>query len=137
MGDFVHLQVPQVDRAPLGSPTLALLVIEHNDTTGMSRLATKHGVLDVMVGAEQILKKGVNNTYEEAGEICLLWLDGKLEKKSFRQLVTAGCPFGGQGKTKCTCKKGCQDSRCACRQAGYKCNSSCTCNRLGNCTNLS
>lgn len=136
VGDWVHIRVPDVDRAPLGSPTLVLLVIEHHPQTGMSRLASKHGVLSIMMGAEQIFQKGISQDDGAAEEVFALWLDDRLEKKSFRQLVAAACPFGGQGKSKCMCKKGCKTQACKCRQAGFKCNSACHCNKLGNCSNL-
>ena len=136
VGDWVKVRVPKGDRSSVGPCLLTMLVVQRNDGTGMYRLATQDGILNVMVDSPQIYKKSQS---EGAGGAAVMeaWTQGIMKKLPLRSLCKKADPFGGQGKNKCGCKKGCKGGRCACRAARRECNSSCHCNLLGNCHNSS
>ena len=137
VGTWVYIQVPKVDQSVLGGRLLRLVIVEAHDDTGMYRLASEHGVLRCMVDARQIFKPAIKQT--PADGIMEAWRGGRLKKKALRALHNAVDAFGGQGKQKCNCTKGCKGMSCGCRKArpSAQCSSACHCNKLGNCHNNS
>ena len=133
----MYVEVPKVDRSALGAQLLKLVIVEAHDETGMYRLASQHGVLQKMVDGRQIYKP--SDTQEGADAIFQAWRAGTLKKKPLRTLCNKVDMFGGQGKRKCSCTKGCKTMSCGCRSGrpSAQCNSACHCNKLGNCHNSS
>ena len=135
VGAWVMIRVHSGDRSSLGKALLRMLVVEYHEVTGFYRLAHEHGVLERMVLSNQIFKN--SNSQADTDGIMQSFKNGQLNKISIRSLAKKVCPWGGQGKMKCLCRKGCKGQQCSCRKANRECNSSCTCNVLGNCHNTS
>ena len=88
----MKVRVPKGDRSSVGPCLLTLLVVQRNDGTGMYRLATQDGILNVMVDSPQIFKKSQR---EGAGGAAVMeaWAQGSLKKLPLRSLSKKGDPF--------------------------------------------
>ncbi|GBN67396.1 KRAB-A domain-containing protein 2 [Araneus ventricosus] len=115
IGDTVRIQVPDVDRGRTdGRKVLAVVVgIEDSD---FYKLANKNGTLKQLYTRNQFV------TCKEK----LLSIDEiSSQEMSLREAAAANSRSGGQGYTRCQCKRKCSTTKCNCKSKGLLCNSKC------------
>ena len=111
-GDNATLKVPEFDRGPSDPRNLLVVIMDREDelyTVGCQQgtLRTKYTAADLEVVSEKLL------TIDEVPELTL----------PLSTAISKGT--GGQGYTKCACKKSCATNRCSCTKHKMKCNSRC------------
>ncbi|GFU52350.1 KRAB-A domain-containing protein 2 [Nephila pilipes] len=114
IGDTVRIQILDVDRGRTDNRNmLAVVGIEDSN---FNKLANENGTLKQLYTRNQ-------------SEICnekLLSIDKiSFQEILLREAAAANSRSGGQGYTRCQCKRKCSTNKCSCKSKGLLCNSKC------------
>jgi hypothetical protein len=115
IGDTVRIQVPDVDRGRT-DPRNVLAVVAGIENSDFYRLANKHGTL------KQLFTR---NQFAICKEKLLSMDEVSTQEMSLREAASANSKSGGQGYTRCNCKRKCSTAKCSCKNKGLLCNSKC------------
>jgi hypothetical protein len=115
IGDTVRIQVPDVDRGRT-DPRNVLAVVVGIENSDFYRLANKHGTL------KQLFTR---NQFAICKEKLLSMDEVSTQEMSLREAASANSKSGGQGYTRCNCKRKCSTAKCSCKNKGLLCNSKC------------
>ena len=122
--DIVLVSVDKVDRGkcdPRRIPGVVVNATAHEKY----HIACKGGCLKSCLSRGDLVVEA-SKTADSYGLGDLLRVDWTtLKKISIREAAANYSPVGGQGMVHCTCKTDCAGNRCACKKAGYVCNSRC------------
>ena len=123
IGAIVTVEVPKVDRGKTDPRNIQGVVVEATEHDNY-RIGVKGGVLQNCFFRGQ-LKHNITATPTSTNlqEILDTWSTAK--KIGIREALRWLSPTGGQGFTKCNCKKSCFSNACACYKAKRLCNSRC------------
>jgi hypothetical protein len=115
IGDTVRIQVPDVDRGRT-DPRNVLAVVVGIEDSDFYRLANKHGTL------KQLFTR---NQFAICKEKLLSMDEVSTQEISLREAASANSKSGGQGYTRCNCKRKCSTAKCSCKNKRLLCNSKC------------
>jgi hypothetical protein len=115
IGDTVRIQVPDVDSGRT-DPRNVLAVVAGIEDSDFYRLANKHGTL------KQLFTR---NQFAICKEKLLSMDEVSTQEMSLREAASANSKSGGQGYTRCNCKRKCSTAKCSCKNKGLLCNSKC------------
>eukprot|EP01052_Picozoa_sp_SAG31_P033683 SAG31_NODE_3839_length_3829_cov_11.012601_2_plen_335_part_00 len=135
-GLVVRHRISIHDRAKT-DPSTMLCVVVAQPGAHVYTVATKAGVLQQNINKTYLTTPNpeVNPSSVMLDGVLESYNSGQLKKKlSLREFARSNSLVGGAGRIKCCCRVG-DCSSCKCRQAGYKCNSSCACAKHSNCKN--
>ncbi|KAJ8961455.1 hypothetical protein NQ318_014703 [Aromia moschata] len=108
IGDTVRIQVPDIDRGRT-DPRNVLAVVVGIEDSDFYKLATKDGTLKQLFTRNQFV-------------ICKeKLLDISTREISLREAAFANSRSGGQGYTRCNCKKKCPTTKCSCKSSCDSC----------------
>ncbi|XP_046987116.1 uncharacterized protein LOC124575152 [Schistocerca americana] len=104
--DNVRIQVPDVDRGHTGSQSVLAVVVGIEDSD-FYKLTNKNSTLKQLYTCNQFI-------------ICkekLLSVDEiSFQEMSLREAAAANSRSGGQGYTRCHCKRKCSTNKCSCKK---------------------
>lgn len=126
MGDNVCLRIPKIDCTSTDLHRLPCVVICLGVKCFLYRLRCEYGVLDTCYPESEL--EAYNSSLEL--ETCDFQSLPKISLGEASKLANPANSFYG---TFCSCKKGCLQQRCSCRQAGKPCTTWCHSGR--SCTN--
>ena len=113
IGDTVRIQVPDVNCGRTDNRNMLAVVVGIEDSD-FYKLANENGTLKQLYTRNQFV-------------ICkekLLSIDEvHFQEISLREAAAANSRSGGQGYTRCHCKRKCSTNKCSCKSKGLLCNS--------------
>ena len=115
IGDSVRIQVPDVDRGRTDSRNVLAVVVGIEDSD-FYKLANKNGTLKQLY---------TRNQFVISKEKLLSINEISAQEISLREAAAANSRSGGQGYTRCHCKRKCSTNKCSCKSKGLLCNSKC------------
>nr|XP_012151860.1 PREDICTED: uncharacterized protein LOC105663967 [Megachile rotundata] len=115
IGDTVRIQVPDVDRGRTDSRNVLAVVIGIEDSD-FYKLANKNGTLRQLY---------TRNQFAICKEKLLSIDEISFQEISLREAAATNSRSGGQGYTRCNCKRKCSTNKCSCKSKGLLCNSKC------------
>lgn len=115
IGDSVRIQVPDVDRGRTDSRNVLAVVVGIEDSD-FYKLANKNGTLKQLY---------TRNQFVICKEKLLSINEISAQEISLREAAAANSRSGGQGYTRCHCKRKCSTNKCSCKSKGLLCNSKC------------
>ena len=113
IGDSVRIQVPDVDRGRTDSRNVLAVVVGIEDSD-FYKLANKNGTLKQLYTRNQFV----------ISKEKLLSIN-EISAQELREAAAANSRSGGQGYTRCHCKRKCSTNKCSCKSKGLLCNSKC------------
>nr|XP_022904893.1 uncharacterized protein LOC111416991 [Onthophagus taurus] len=114
-GDNVVVKIPDVDRAKADDRNIMAVIISQ-ETEGMYKLGTKHGILNQLYA---------RNQFTVCKETFITIDIVPQHEVNIRECAKKESHLGGQGFQHCNCTGECVSNRCKCKKSSLMCNSKC------------
>ncbi|XP_045511256.1 KRAB-A domain-containing protein 2-like [Colias croceus] len=114
-GDNVVVKIPDVDRAKADDRNIMAVIISQ-ETEGMYKLGTKHGILNQLYTRNQFTV--CKETFIKTDII-------PQHEVTIRECAKKESHLGGQGFQHCNCTGECVSNKCKCKKSNLMCNSKC------------
>ncbi|KAE9543046.1 hypothetical protein AGLY_002957 [Aphis glycines] len=115
VGNYVLVNIPKVDRGPLGPlDTQNIIGKVIDNKNNVYQIGTRFEIINTWL-SRNVLQTSDAEFLDELPDTML----------KLRKIVNKHSQFGGQGYQKCFCKTSCKTNRCACRKNNVLCSSIC------------
>ncbi|GFW69629.1 KRAB-A domain-containing protein 2 [Trichonephila clavipes] len=124
IGDTEWIQILDVDRGRTDKRNVLVVVVGIEDSD-FYKLANENGNLEQLYTHQCVITDYTRNQFVICKEKLLSIDEIYFHEISPREAAAANLRSGGQGYTRCHCKRKCSTNKCSCKSKGFLCNSKC------------